>query len=218
MSSSQNAANFAELAKQYTVLDSVSQRIAQVYSEALYQSAFAKGNADEVQVELGELNSLLESNSKLESLFASPIISRNEKSGLIKDVFEGKSSAFVSNFLYVLNEHDRLGLIRATIHAYQGLNETKKNQQNVQVITPVKLTPEQESALAKTLQDKLGKQPILYFSVDDSIVGGLIIKAGDWLWDGSLRNRLHTLRNQLIERSTYEIQSGRNSLSSSEGN
>lgn len=218
MPSSQNAANFAELAKQYTVLDNVSQRIAQLYSEALYQAAFVKGNADEVQMELEEINSLLENNSKFEQLFAIPIISRNEKSGLIKNVFEGKSSALVCNFLHVLNEHDRLGLLRATVYAYQSLNETKKNQQKVQVVTPVKLTPEQESALAKTLQDKLGKQPILCFSVDDSIVGGLIIKAGDWLWDGSLRNRLHTLRNQLIERSTYEIQSGRNSLSSSEGN
>ena len=103
-------------------------------------------------------------------------------------------------------------------HAYQILNETRKNQLQVQVITSVEVTPEQEIALLKALQIKLGKQPVLSYTVDDSIVGGLIIKAGDWLWDGSLRSRLQSLRNQLIERSTYEIQSRRDSFSSSEGN
>lgn len=80
------------------------------------------------------------------------------------------------------------------------------------------MTPEQEIELLKALQLKLGKKPVLSYTVDESIVGGLIIKAGDWLWDGSLRNRLQSLRNQLIERSTYEIQSRRDSFSSSEGN
>lgn len=210
--------NIAELAKQYTVLDDASQRIIQVYSAALYQAALPLGLADSVQAELLEISSLLKTNPRLETLFASPVISRDEKTRLLKLVFEGKCSPLVVNFIFVLNEHDRLGLLGASVHAYQVLNETRKNQLQVQVITSVKFTPEQEIALQNALQVKLGKQPVLSYTVDDSIVGGLIIKAGDWLWDGSLRNRLQSLRNQLIERSTYEIQSRRDSFSSSEGN
>jgi len=197
--------NIAELAKHYTVLDDGSQRITQVYSAALYQSALPLGLADSVLEELLEI-------------FSIPVISRDEKTRLVKLVFEGKCSPLVMNFIFVLNEHDRLGLLGASVHAYQILNETRKNQLQVQVITSVKVTPEQEIALLKALQIKLGKQPVLSYTVDDSIVGGLIIKAGDWLWDGSLRSRLQSLRNQLIERSTYEIQSRRDSFSSSEGN
>jgi F-type H+-transporting ATPase subunit delta len=189
-----------------------------VYSAALYQSALPLGLADSVQAELQEIASLLVKNPKLETLFASPVISREEKTGLLKQIFEGKCSPLVMNFIFVLNEHDRLGLLGATVHAYQTLNEMRKNQLQVQVITSVKVTPEQEIELLKALQLKLGKKPVLSYTVDESIVGGLIIKAGDWLWDGSLRNRLQSLRNQLIERSTYEIQSRRDSFSSSEGN
>ena len=210
--------NIAELAKHYTVLDNGSQRITQVYSAALYQSALPLGLADSVQAELQEIASLLVKNPKLETLFASPVITREEKTGLLKQIFEGKCSPLVMNFIFVLNEHDRLGLLGATVHAYQTLNEMRKNQLQVQVITSVKVTPEQEIELLKALQLKLGKKPVLSYTVDESIVGGLIIKAGDWLWDGSLRNRLQSLRNQLIERSTYEIQSRRDSFSSSEGN
>lgn len=218
MSLSDIDSNIAELAKQYTVLDDGSQRIIQVYSAALYQASLPLGLADNVQAELLEISSLLKSNPRLETLFASPVISRDEKTRLLKLIFEAKCSPLVVNFIFVLNEHDRLGLLGASVHAYQVLNETRKNQLQVQVITSVKVTPEQEIALQKALQMKLGKQPVLSYTVDDSIVGGLIIKAGDWLWDGSLRNRLQSLRNQLIERSTYEIQSRRDSFSSSEGN
>jgi F-type H+-transporting ATPase subunit delta len=210
--------NIAELAKNYTVLDDGSQRITQVYSAALYQSALPLGLADSVLEELFEIASLLKKNPKLEAFFSIPVISRDEKTRLVKLVFEGKCSPLVMNFIFVLNEHDRLGLLSATVHAYQILNETRKNQLQVQVITSVEVTPEQDVALLKALQVKLGKQPVLSYTVDDSIVGGLIIKAGDWLWDGSLRSRLQSLRNQLIERSTYEIQSRRDSFSSSEGN
>jgi len=210
--------NIAELAKHYTVLDDGSQRITQVYSAALYQSALPLGLADSVLEELLEIASLLKKNPKLEAFFSIPVISRDEKTRLVKLVFEGKCSPLVMNFIFVLNEHDRLGLLGASVHAYQILNETRKNQLQVHVITSVKVTPEQEIALLKALQIKLGKQPVLSYTVDDSIVGGLIIKAGDWLWDGSLRSRLQSLRNQLIERSTYEIQSRRDSFSSSEGN
>lgn len=210
--------NMAELVKQYTVLDDGSQRIIQVYSAALFQAAFALGLSDNVLTELLEISSLLKANPKLENLFESPVISRDEKTRLLKLIFEGKCSPLVINFIFVLNLHDRLGLLGASVHAYQLLNETNKNQLQVQVTTSVIVTPEQQIALLKALQLKLGKLPVLSYTVDDSIVGGLIIKAGDWLWDGSLRNRLQSLRNQLIERSTYEIQSRRDSFSSSEGN
>ena len=169
--------NIAELAKQYTVLDDGSQRIIQVYSAALYQAALPLGLCDSVQAELLEISSLLKTNPRLETLFASPVISRDEKTRLLKLIFEAKCSPLVVNFIFVLNEHDRLGLLGASVHAYQVLNETRKNQLQVQVITSVKVTPEQEIALQKALQVKLGKQPVLSYTVDDSIVGGLIIKA-----------------------------------------
>jgi len=218
MSSSDIDLSLAELGKHYTVLDNGSQRITQVYSAALYQSALPQGFADSVQDELLEIALLLKKNPKLETLFESPVISREEKTGLLKQMFQGKCSSLVLNFIFVLNEHDRLGLLGATVHAYKTLNETRKNQLQLQVITSVKVTPEQEDVLSKALQHKLGKHPVVSYTVDESIVGGMIIKAGDWFWDGSLRNRLQSLRNQLIERSTYEIQSRRDSFSSSEGN
>lgn len=205
-------------ARQSTVLDDTAKSIANVYASALYKAAFAKGEADSVLGELAEVRRLLEGNPRLFQVISSPIVGRDEKSRLVKTVFQGRSSLLLSNFLMVLNEHDRLELVGAIIDEYEIIDQDKKNQVRVFVVTAVPVSSTQEGVISAEVEKKIGKKPVLDFKVDPSILGGLIIRAKDWLWDDSLQNRLITLRNQLIERSTYEIQSGRNSFGSAEGN
>lgn len=218
MSDQTNSSEVYAANRQSTVLDDTARSIALVYAEALYNAALAKSESDSVLGELLEIGKVIDSNPRLLGIFSTPVISRDEKAKLLKDLFLSRSSSIVSNFLMVLNEHDRLELIAAVVDQFEELDQARKNQVKVQVITAVSVSSSQEGQIAVELEKKLGKKPIVTFKVDESILGGMIVRSGDWLWDDSLKNRLSSLRNQLIERSTYEIQSGRNSFSSPEGN
>jgi len=218
MSDQTNSSEVSAANRQSTVLDDTARSIALVYAEALYNAALAKSESDSVLGELLEIGKVIDSNPRLLGIFSTPVISRDEKAKLLKDLFLSRSSSIVSNFLMVLNEHDRLELIAAVVDQFEELDQVRKNQVKVQVITAVSVSSSQEGQIAVELEKKLGKKPIVTFKVDESILGGMIVRSGDWTWDDSLKNRLSSLRNQLIERSTYEIQSGRNSFSSPEGN
>ena len=218
MSNQTNSSEVSAANRQSTVLDDTARSIALVYAEALYNAALAKSESDSVLGELLEIGKVIDSNPRLLGIFSTPVISRDEKAKLLKDLILSRSSSIVSNFLMVLNEHDRLELIAAVVDQFEELDQARKNQVKVQVITAVSVSSSQEGQIAVELEKKLGKKPIVTFKVDESILGGMIVRSGDWLWDDSLKNRLSSLRNQLIERSTYEIQSGRNSFSSPEGN
>lgn len=218
MSDQMNSSEVSAATRQTTVLDDTARSIALVYAEALYNAALAKAESDSVLGELLEIGKVIDSNPRLLGIFSTPVISRDEKAKLLKDLFLSRSSSIVSNFLMVLNEHDRLELIAAVVDQFEELDQARKNQVKVQVITAVSVSSSQEGQISVELEKKLGKKPIVTFKVDESILGGMILRSGDWLWDDSLKNRLSSLRNQLIERSTYEIQSGRNSFSSPEGN
>jgi len=218
MSDQTNSSEVSAANRQSTVLDDTARSIALVYAEALYNAALAKSESDSVLGELLEIGKVIDSNPRLLGIFSTPVISRDEKAKLLKDLFLSRSSSIVSNFLMVLNEHDRLELIAAVVDQFEELDQARKNQVKVQVITAVSVSSSQEGQISVELEKKLGKKPIVTFKVDESILGGMIVRSGDWLWDDSLKNRLSSLRNQLIERSTYEIQSGRNSFSSPEGN
>ena len=67
------------------------------------------------------------------------------------------------------------------------------------------------------LRDLWQREPILESAVDPDLLGGLVVQVGDWLYDASVRTQLETLRNQLITRSSHEIQSGRDRFSSPVG-
>jgi F-type H+-transporting ATPase subunit delta len=218
MSDQTNSSEVSAAARQFTVLDDTARSIALVYAEALYNAALAKEESDSVLGELLEIGKVIDSNPRLLGIFSTPVISREEKAKLLKDLFLSRCSSIVSNFLMVLNEHDRLELIAAVVDQFEELDQARKNLVKVQVITAVSVSSSQEGQISVELEKKLGKKPIVAFKVDESILGGMIVRSGDWLWDDSLKNRLSSLRNQLIERSTYEIQSGRNSFSSPEGN
>lgn len=98
-----------------------SQRIARVYAEALYDAAEAKGQAQDVFDELTALiDDVFRQDAALEMYFSSGVVSRDHKKGLIDKTFAGRSSETLTNFLLVLNQHDRLDLLRP-IQQVQGI-------------------------------------------------------------------------------------------------
>ena len=195
--------------------DVSAQRIARVYAEALYDAAEAKGQTKEV---FDELNALIfdvfQQNPALEEYLTGSAVGRDHKKDALQKTFAGRSSETLANFLQVLNSHDRLELLRAIQRAYKELFEERTGMILVEVRSATPLSEQQVDRLRGELRESFKRDPILAAKVDPDLIGGFMVKVGDWLYDATVRTQLETLRNQLIENSSHAIQSGRDRFSS----
>jgi F-type H+-transporting ATPase subunit delta len=197
-------ANTDNAARHETVMDASSLRVARVYAEALLNAADQHNQTDQV---LGELASLVEdvyrAEPQFEAFLASGAISRRPKAEVIHRAFDGKASETFQNFLLVLNNNQRLDLIRAILHAARVLRDERAGLLPVLVTSATPLADDQREQLQHDLRARYDKDPVLTLRVDPAILGGLVVRVGDWLYDGSVRTRLENIRKQLIERGSH---------------
>jgi F-type H+-transporting ATPase subunit delta len=195
------------------------QRVAKVYAESLYGAASKAYQAQQVLEELqGLIGEVFKADPKVETFLTSAVVGRDRKADLIKSVFSTRSSQTFSSFLSVLNDHDRLDLLRPILVAYRELFDQRSGRIHVQVRSAQPLPDDQRERLVLELKKAFQRDPILESRVDPDLLGGLIVQVGDWLYDASVRSNLETLRSQIIERSSHEIQSGRDRFSTAVGN
>jgi F-type H+-transporting ATPase subunit delta len=201
--------NPTEQVRHATVLDDTSSHVAHVYSEALYRAAEQQGRVEEVR---GELDSLVKEVFRrapaLELILASPAISRERKKEVIDQVFGGRASDLFLHTLQVLNGHDRLGLLRHVVATFDTLCDQKAGRMMVEVRSAVPLSDEQRGRLNDLLRQVAAREPVLRETIDPDLLGGLVVQAGDWVYDASMRTKLGMMRNHLIERSSHGIQGG----------
>jgi F-type H+-transporting ATPase subunit delta len=189
--------------------------IARIYAEALLGVADKHGQAEAIREELDSLvDDVFAADRRIEELFASPAVPRQAKAELIERALASQASPLFTNFLNVLNDHGRLDLLRAIRAAYHELLDQRAHRVRVQVHSAVPLDEEQRRRLAEELRDVFHVEPVLEERIEPALLGGMTVKVGDWLYDASLRTRLHNLRNKITARATYEIQSGRDRFSS----
>jgi F-type H+-transporting ATPase subunit delta len=198
-----------------TVMDDESRHVARVYAEALYKAAEADGQVPTLLEELDTLTEgVFQQDPGLELFFASAAVGRDRKAELIKKAFEGKSSPAFARFLGVLNEHDRLDMLRPISNAFRTIHDRKTHKIVVHVKSAVPLTDEERGRLIADVKSLGQLEPVLDEVVDPEILGGLVIRVHDWVYDASVRSRIQAVRNQLIERSSHGIQSGRDRFGS----
>jgi F-type H+-transporting ATPase subunit delta len=199
-----------EAIRHETVLDNTGQRLAKVYAEALLRAANKQGQGAEI---LDELQALVKDvfgrEPKLEMILSSPATGREQKAELIRRVFEGRCSPVLVNFLFVLNAHDRMDILRSVARVYNDLFDRSQNRMKVQLRSAVPLADDQRERIVGELRTTFGKEPVVHLSVDPALLGGLVVQVDDWVYDASVRTRLDTMRRELLERSSYAIQSGR---------
>jgi len=197
------------------VLDVGSQRIARVYAEALLSAAVKHDQANAVLDELRTLvEQVFQADPRLEAFFSSLAVGREHRAQVIRATLGGRATDVFLNGLLVLNEHHRLDLLRGVFVEYQRLLEERKGQMHALVRSALPLPDDQRDSLAASLRHMFNREPILDLEVDPELLGGLVVRVGDWLYDASVRTQLHNIRNQLFESASHEIQSRRDRFSS----
>lgn len=191
-------------------------RIARTYAEALMNVADRRELADAIREELSSLvNDVFQAQPQLEALLGTPVIKRSTKEPIIRKAFEGKASDLMLDFLLTLNRHERLDLLRDIHFAYREMRDVRAKRIRVVVRSVVPLSDEQQAELKRTLEATTQLEPVLDMRIDPSLLGGMVVQVGDEVFDSSVRTRIETIRNQLLARSSYEIQTGRDRFSSS---
>lgn len=193
--------------KHDSVLDDgvVRNRLARVYAEALLSVA-AKANAqDQVGSELDDLiRNVLAAKPEVEAFLNNPTVGKREKDPAIAQAFASASEP-VRNLIGVLNQNNRLRLIRSVAAVYRDIRDQQAGRLRVTVKSAVPLTDDQTNKIKASLESSLKKTPVIASVVDPELIGGLVIQVGDRVIDTSVRTRIQTLRAQLMERGTSYV-------------
>jgi len=187
--------------------------VAGLYARSYLTAAQQNGISDPQDEVNSLLDDVLVTYPDFAELLMSDVISKDDKLAIVERVIAPHSTAFFSNFIRVLIRHGRFGLISLIRSVIVRMQEEAVGKRRVRIRTARALSEESKRSLSDQLKIKLGFEPILQESVDESLVGGLIIQVGDTVYDSSLRSRLKQLSGRLVEKALNEIQSGRDRFS-----
>jgi len=191
--------------------------VAKMYAEAFVGAAQSVGVESVLEEFESFLTDVLDRNPDFATLLCSSVGNRDDKLTLIDRVVAPYGSEMFTSFLRVLARKDRLDLLPLILQQSQLRFEQLQGKQRVQVTSPQEMSDEQRERIRQQLSDKLPFDPILETNVDPSLLGGIVIRVGDTVYDSSVKTRMKQLRERMRQRSLNEIQSGRDRFSHPEG-
>lgn len=179
---------------------SISSGIAARYAAALFELAKSEKALAPLEADLDMLNATLSDSEDLRQLIASPIYSREQQGASIAAIAKKMElSALMSNTLALMASKRRLFVLPQFVNALREMIAEDKGEVTAEVVSAKALTKAQSDALIKTLKDRFGKTVKLNAAVDESLIGGLIVKVGSKMIDTSVRSKLAALQNTMKE-------------------
>ncbi|HEY3314700.1 MAG TPA: F0F1 ATP synthase subunit delta [Bacillota bacterium] len=171
--------------------------VARRYAQALFDLAAEKGLVDQFRQELKGVGRYLESQPEAVAILADPLVAPAKKKALIDQTFPRPIHPLLANLLHLLVDKRRIEHLAEVISAYNGLVDKHLDIVEVQVTSAVALGPGEQAGLVRALEKTMGKHVRLMGAVDEKIMGGLVVRIDDRLYDGSLRTRLDRLRREM---------------------
>ena len=172
--------------------------LARRYTTAAFALADSKNQLDAVAADLSKLNNGLLADAKVLKFLNSPLLTAQKQVDFIKGAAkELNVSPITQNLLLVVARNRRLGNLKQIIASFEAKIAEKKNQVTAKVTSATKLDDAQIQQIAGDLSKKTGKQVIVNAVVDESLIGGLIVKIGSAMYDYSVKTKLNRLAQQM---------------------
>ena len=179
---------------------SISAVIAGRYATAVFELARDGKSLKALEADVAALSVALAENADLRGLIASPVYSRNEQAGAIGAIAKKmKLSATVASTLGLMAAKRRLFVLPQLVAALREAIAADKGEVTAEVTSAKALTKGQSDKLAKTLAARFGKDVKINAAVDESLIGGLVVKVGSKMIDTSIRSKLNSLQNAMKE-------------------
>ena len=169
------------------------------YLQALFELARSKDQFQQVTGDLEVVAELFRQNEKLKKIFLHPSVTRDEKTRLVKGVFAPHVSLLVRNFFLLLVEKRRENILDDLLEQYHAVADLVGGRHRAFIKTAAPLTEDSLTRLKKALEDMTKKTVEMNVQVTPEILGGVIVKIGNRVLDGSVASRLKNLRKKLIE-------------------
>lgn len=173
--------------------------VARSYATALFELGERHDAHDDFATGLNMLVQILERDATVRAFLETPKIDVRRKQDVLRRALEASVSPLFMNFMMVLLEKRRQRLLRAIARAYGELVDQKLGRLHVQVTLAHEPDEATERRIASELSRILGREAIPHVQVNPDLLGGIVVRYGDRIMDGSLRRRLLALRSRLVE-------------------
>ena len=179
---------------------SISSGIAQRYATAVFDLA-REGNAlQSLEADIASLDAAIHDSADLRAMMTSPVYSRDEQGKAITALATRmKLSPAMRGTLGLMARNRRLFAVPALLATLRQMIAEEKGEITADVVSATALNKAQSDALAATIKGRIGKTVNLNVSVDESLIGGLIVKVGSKMIDTSIRSKLASLQNSMKE-------------------
>ncbi len=165
------------------------------YAKATLDYAVEKQAAEKVDADMRSMAATISGNSELQQLLLSPIVKTEVKKNALKAIFKG-SNEISLGLITTLADNKRIDLLQEVAYKYIIQYEKMKGEDVATVITAVPLSEALEKKVLSKVKELTGNQVSLENKVDESIVGGFILRVGDLQYDTSVANKLNTLKRE----------------------
>jgi len=185
----------------------IERRIVRRYASALFAAASKAGAVDQVESDLGLVSYVLFSGDMvppanrvgLWETLVSPVVPPAKKHEIIDAIFKDKVGDITLAYLKLCVDKRREQVIPETESEYVALANEARGIVRAEVTSAVELSQDQQTRLVAKLSETTGKRIELCGKVDPSLIGGLLVRVGDTVIDGSIRGRLEAIREKLLE-------------------
>jgi F-type H+-transporting ATPase subunit delta len=178
----------------------IGSNIAKRYARAFFAIAAEEKLYEQFSRELGSFSAVLKENKNLSEFLANPVFDQPDKKAVLEAVLEKiRISPMTANFLKLLVDKRRIGILSDIEGSYRELMDDALKKVRVSVTTAFPLTGELSARLRAKLEELTGREVELSVLEDQTLLGGIVVRVGDTLYDGSIRTQLNTMRNLLGE-------------------
>lgn len=167
-------------------------------AQALLELADERKQVDAVAGEVSALRKAVVDAPQLAAFFGNPSIKDAEREGVLTRALLPQVSPLVGSFLRLLLSKGKLGQLAEIAGAFQSLMDVRQGKVNVEVTVTKPLGPQELELVRQRISTAIRKEAVIKQNVDDSILGGIIIRVGDKLIDGSVKSQLKTIEKKLL--------------------
>jgi F-type H+-transporting ATPase subunit delta len=168
------------------------------YAETLFALAEKHEGVESFGNGIESVAKLVDENPDFRLFLATPRIAAGEKKDVLRKVFGAEIPPMLLNFLLITVDKRRQGLLREIAREYDALVDGHLGRMHVEVSVAREIDEETIEALSAKLSTLLGKRAVPHVRVKPELLGGVLIRAGDTIYDGSLRRRLYDMRRRMM--------------------
>ncbi|MCF6410928.1 F0F1 ATP synthase subunit delta [Pseudalkalibacillus salsuginis] len=173
--------------------------VAKRYASALFEVAQGRNALDQVEKELVSVKSVIQENKQLLTILNHPKISSDDKKAILSKLFGNQLSEAVHNTLLLMVDRKRETMIPNMVEQYIKLANEERGVADATVYSVRILTEEEQQAISKTFAERINVKELRVENViDQDLVGGIKVKIGNRIFDGSVSGKLNRIQRQLV--------------------